>query len=78
MAKKELNFEGALGRLDEIVKTLERGQTPLDEALKLFEEGTGLLAACSKQLDTAEQMVLRLSKGEDGAPVESLFEGTEG
>lgn len=73
-AKKEENFETSLARLDEIVKSLERGEATLDEALKLFEEGTRLLAHCGKQLDKAEQKVTRLVKGEDGKPRESLFD----
>ena len=75
-AKKEqaITFEAAIARLDEIVKALERGQTPLDEALALFEEGTRLLAVSGKQLDEAEQKVVRLMKGPDGAPTEMLFD----
>ncbi|MCL2562692.1 MAG: exodeoxyribonuclease VII small subunit [Oscillospiraceae bacterium] len=74
-AKKEkVTFEAALARLDEIVKTLERGQAPLDESLALFEEGTKLLGSCGKQLDEAEQKVVRLMKGPDGAPVELAFD----
>ena len=77
-AKKEkVTFEAALRRLDEIVKILERGQAPLDESLALFEEGTKLLGTCGKQLDTAEQKVVRLMKGPDGAPVETLFDAAE-
>ena len=78
-AKKEkaLSFEAAIARLDEIVKALERGQVPLDEALKLFEEGTRLLAASGKQLDEAEQKVMRLMKGPDDAPIETLFDEME-
>lgn len=74
--KKEqaMSFEAAIARLDEIVKSLERGQVPLDEALKLFEEGTRLLADSGKQLDEAEQKVVRLMKGADGAPVELPFD----
>ena len=74
---KELSFEAALARLDEIVKTLERGQAPLDTSLALFEEGTRLLGACGKQLDEAEQKVVRLMKGSDGMPVETLFDAAE-
>ena len=76
-AKEKLTFEAALSRLDEIVKALERGQAPLNEALALFEEGTRLLASCGKQLDEAEQKVVRLMKGPDGAPVETLFDEAE-
>jgi len=79
MAKKkeDLRFEGAMERLDEIVKALERGQTPLDEALVLFEEGTKLLGICGKQLDEAEQKVVRLMKGADDQPAETLFDAVE-
>jgi len=76
-AEQQVTFEAALQRLDEIVKTLERGQAPLDQSLALFEEGTKLLGVCGKQLDEAEQKVVRLMKGPDGAPVESLFDATE-
>jgi len=76
-AKKKETFESAISRLDEIVKILEQGEAPLDEALALFEEGTGLLGACGKQLDEAEQKVVRLMKGEDGGPVQRPFDETE-
>ena len=71
---KELTFEQAVARLDEIVKLLERGETPLDESLALFEEGAKLINTCSKKLDDAEQKVVRLHKGADGLPEESTFE----
>ena len=59
---KELAFEQAIARLDEIVKQLEGGNAPLDASLKLFEEGVGLVAACKKQLDAAEQRVKFLTE----------------
>ncbi len=68
-----LTFEQALVRLEEIVKQLEQGKVPLDESLRLFEEGTALAADCSKQLDSAELKVVRLMKGQDGNPVEMEF-----
>ena len=43
MAEEKLTFEQAMGRLEEIVKRLERGDAPLEESLSLFEEGTRLL-----------------------------------
>lgn len=66
-----------MARLDGIVKALEGGEKPLDEAISLFTEGTGLIQSCGKMLDEAEQKVVKLQKGPDGAPVESDF-GTEG
>jgi len=70
MADKKMNFEDSIARLEEIVRHLERGDMPLDESLKLFEEGNKLLNCCSKMLDTAEQKVVKLKKGADRAPIE--------
>ena len=77
MAKTEFSFEQSMERLDAIVKQLEKGEAPLNESLKLFEEGTALIAVCSKMLDEAEQKVVALKKGENGEPVETPFEGGE-
>lgn len=74
MAAKKKTFEESMTRLEAIVSALERGEAPLEESLSLFEEGTKLAAACAKQLDQAEQKVIKLSKGPDGAPVEQPFE----
>ena len=76
MTKKQ-TFEQQMGRLEEIVAALEKGDVPLAESLALFEEGTKLIAGCSKQLDQAEQQVVKLMKGPDGAPVELPFETEE-
>ena len=73
MAAKKLTFEQQLQRLEEIVAALEKGDAMLADSLALFEEGTKLIAACSKQLDQAEQQVVKLMKGADGAPVELPF-----
>ena len=74
MAEEKLTFEQAMGRLEEIVKRLEQGDAPLEEALALFEEGTRLLGRCSAQLDSAEQKVRLLLAGPDGGPAEAAFE----
>ena len=63
--------------MEEIVSALEQGEVQLADSLALFEEGTKLIAACTKQLDQAEQQVVKLMKGPDGAPVEQPFETTE-
>ncbi len=70
-------FEEQIARLEEIVSMLERGDAQLADSLALFEEGTKLIASCSKQLDQAEQKVVRLMKGSDGVPVELPFEDAE-
>jgi len=66
-------FESSVKRLEEIVRLMERGDVPLEQALGLFEEGTGLIRSCTKQLDEAELKVVRLMKGTDGEPVELPF-----
>lgn len=73
MAKK-MTYEQSVQRLDEIVRSMEKGDAPLEEALKLFEEGSALIAACGKMLDEAEQKVVKLKKGADGEPIELPFE----
>ena len=75
MAAKKKPFEESMTRLEEVVSILERGESTLDESLALFEEGTKLAAACSKQLDQAEQKILKLTKGPDGEPVETPLKG---
>lgn len=74
MASKKLTFEQSLARLDEIVRHLEKGDLPLADSLKLFEEGTALIASCGKMLDEAEQKVVKLKKGPDREPIELPFE----
>ena len=73
MAKDKMSFEDSVKRLDEIVKLLERGDAPLSESLKLFEEGTSLISNCDTLLNEAEQKVVKLRKGLDGEPEELPF-----
>jgi exodeoxyribonuclease VII small subunit len=51
------NFEVSLQRLEEIVDELEKGNVPLEQALKLFEEGLKLSSSCRKELEEAEGKV---------------------
>ena len=74
---ENMSFEQALKRIDEIVKHLERGDAALEQSLALFEEGTALIRSCGKMLDEAEQKVVKLRKGEDGAPIELPFDEEE-
>lgn len=78
MAEKKLSFEQSMGRLEEIVTLLERGDQPLEEALSLFEEGTKLMKQCSALLDKAEQKVMKLTEKADGSPHETEFSLGEG
>jgi exodeoxyribonuclease VII small subunit len=60
MEAKELSFEDALTRLEKVVKLLEDGQMPLEEALRLFGEGVELANTCNSQLEEAEQHISML------------------
>lgn len=71
MAKKnEQRFEDALGKLEEIVVRMEEGDLPLDESLRLFEEGMGLSKMCRKKLDEAEKKIEIIVKESGGDAVE--------
>ncbi len=63
---KEPRFEEALAGLERIVHELEAGDLPLDDALKLFEEGVRLSRFCSSKLDEAEKKIEILTKAADG------------
>ena len=72
--KRTPTFEEQLTRLGDIVRTLESGEAGLADSLKLFEEGAALVSSCTKQLDEAEQTIVKLRAGSDGEPVEEPFE----
>ncbi len=72
-----MTFEQQIGRLDQIVRMLEKGDAPLEESLKLFEEGTALIRSCGAMLDAAEQKVVMLRKTESGEPEELPFQPEE-
>lgn len=66
MENKDISFEEALGRLEQIVSLLESGKAQLEESLSLFEEGVSLVKICNSKLDSAEQKVKILTKDENG------------
>jgi len=63
----DLKFEDCLARLEQIVGALEAGNLPLEESLKVFEEGIALARHCSRYLDDAERRIEMLVKDEGGA-----------
>jgi exodeoxyribonuclease VII small subunit len=67
-------FEECLQRLEVIVKDMEKGELPLEESLKLFEEGVTLSAACRKELDEAEGKVEILLKNNGELHAEAFGE----
>ena len=73
MENKTVSFEQAITRLEEIVRTLESGSAPLDDSLKLYEEGIALVRACGTKLDEAEKKIKLLNVSADGVSGESDF-----
>ena len=61
-----LSFEEAIKRLETIVHRLVAGNIPLEESLKLFEEGMRLIRHCQQKLDEVEKKVELLIKNEQG------------
>lgn len=74
MDKTAMTFEASMARLEQIVRTMERGDVPLDESLKLFQEGTELVRNCEKLLDDAQLQVTKIMAAADGSPVEERFD----
>ena len=77
MAAKEIKFEAALGRLEEIVKKMEDGDMPLEDSLKLFEEGVKLSRMCDQKLQAAERRIEILLKDQEGNLAALPFEPEE-
>jgi exodeoxyribonuclease VII small subunit len=73
MNQNNKTFEANMQRLEQIVRAMERGDVPLDESLKLFQEGTELVRICSMLLDDAQLQVKKIMTATDGSPVEEDF-----
>ena len=76
MAKEK--FEDALDKLEKIVSKLEDGEIPLEESLKLFEEGMRVSRLCNQKLEEAEKKVEILMKGKDGMMKAQPFAPSKG
>ncbi len=60
-------FEESLKQLESIVKDLEKGELPLEDSIRLFEQGIHLSAVCKEELDAAEGKVQILLRQRDGS-----------
>ena len=76
MNQDNRTFEQNMQRLEYIVRALEKGDVPLEESLKLFQEGTGLVQSCGKLLDDAELQIKMIVPDANGAPQEVPFRET--
>lgn len=64
----DLSFEAALARLEEIVRTLERGEAPLDKSIELYQEGDKLKRLCEARLKDAQARIEQIAFSSDGKP----------
>jgi exodeoxyribonuclease VII small subunit len=64
----QLSFEAALARLEEIVRTLEKGEAPLDQSIALYQEGDKLRRQCEARLKDAQARIEQIAFGSDGKP----------
>ena len=72
MTKKDTgNFEVSLEKLEKIIEKLEDGDISLEESVKSFEEGIGLVKECQKQLSQAELKVKKLLDNGDTEDLDS-------
>ena len=64
----QLSFEAALKRLEEIVRTLEKGEAPLDQSIELYQEGDRLKRHCEARLKDAQMRIEQIALGGGGQP----------
>ena len=73
----ELNFEGAMARLEKIVEQMESGKLPLEDLIVHYEEGMNLVKICQERLANAEQKIEIIARNSAGKPVVKEFEPTQ-
>ncbi|MDD5225778.1 MAG: exodeoxyribonuclease VII small subunit [Candidatus Omnitrophica bacterium] len=71
---EKFQFEKALEDLEKIVEAMESGELTLDQALKKYEEGVGLVRACQSKLTETEKKIEILTKGLDGSLKKEAFD----
>lgn len=74
--EKELNFEEAMDRLEEIVSELENGDVPLEKAIDLFQQGMKLSQVCGSKLEQVERKIEMIVE-EDGELRKKPFDTSE-
>lgn len=73
MNTENKTFEESMQRLEQIVRAMEQGDVPLEESLKLFQEGTQLVRSCNQLLEEAQLQVTKIMTAPDGTPAEEEF-----
>ena len=77
MNQQTKTFEESMSRLEQIVRAMEQGNVPLEESLKLFQEGTELVRSCGKLLDDAQMQIQKVMTAADGSPVLEVCDESE-
>ena len=70
----ELNFEGAMNRLEKIVEQMESGKLPLEDLIVRYEEGMNLVKICQERLANAEQKIEIIARNSAGKSIVQEFE----
>src|SRR6476469_4937501 len=70
----ELNFEGAMDRLEKIVEQMETGKLPLEDLIVRYEEGMNLVKVCQERLTSAEQKIEIIARNSAGKAIVKDFE----
>lgn len=65
---EQLSFEASLKRLEDIVRTLEKGEASLDRSIELYQEGDRLKRHCEARLKDAQMRIEQIALGKDGQP----------
>jgi exodeoxyribonuclease VII small subunit len=74
--ESELNFEGAMDRLEKIVEQMESGKLPLEDLIVRYEEGMNLVKVCQERLVNAEQKIEIIARNSAGKQIIKDFEPT--
>ncbi|MCM3611233.1 exodeoxyribonuclease VII small subunit [Planococcus sp. MERTA32b] len=77
MAEKKIMFNDAMQQLEEIVRQLEQGDVPLEEALTLYQKGMELSKVCHDKLQNAEEQLVTMMKDGKETPVDIGKDGIE-
>lgn len=72
-----MSFEDALGQLEQIVKSLESGQAPLEKSIEAYERGIALKKHCEQKLKDAQAKIEKINVNEDGSLATEPLDGDE-
>lgn len=76
MAEKEIMFNQAMEQLEEIVRQLEQGDVPLEEALTLYQKGMELSKVCHDKLQSAEKQLVTMMNDGKEVSIDAEMDGT--